>query len=386
MDCRMGTGSGGASDAARRARTRLQRLVALCACGVITALGCSGTYTPTIGGAPEPTDSGAALDAIGSLEGGASGTDARPSADDAGSRPDAAALDGATLDATTSAQDGPSSTMDSMSSAQDGPSSTMDSMSSAQDGLSSTMDATTQSDGHSSGSDTGVAKSDASIADGSSMDSTAADGRPGPTYASCLAILKAEPESPSGTYVIRPGEDSLTVRCDMSFADGGWTLVQSTNGGTCSPATEAAGAVTVGSCAYMPTATVMALAKVSTTVHVRTPSLLAEPLAYVTSVTTLPIQNLQMGLVLNANEAVGDPAIEEAAWTVVGDPGGAILFGRTPQSILDFTCSVTTDVWPGVYRACGNGADGFALDVTDKTSVWNWELRAINVPMEVYVR
>ena len=47
---------------------------------------------------------------------------------------------------------------------------------------------------------------------------------------------------------------------------------------------------------------------------------------------------------------------------------------------------VTTDVWPGVYRACGNGADGFALDVTDKTSVWNWEFRNVNVPMEVYVR
>jgi hypothetical protein len=339
---------------------------------VIEALGCSGTYTPTIGGAPDPTDSSAALDAIGSLEGGASGTDAHSSADDAGSRPDAAALDGATMDATTSAQDGPSSTMDAMSS--------------AQDGLSSTMDATTQSDGHASGSDTGVAQSDASMADGSSMDSTAADGPTEPTYASCLAILNAAPGSPSGTYVIRPGEDSLTVRCDMTFAGGGWTLVQSTNGGTCSPATEAAGAVTVGSCVYMPTATVIALAKASTTVHVRPASLLPEPLAYVTSATTLPIRNLQMGLVLNANEALGDPAIEEAAWTVVGDPGDALLSGRTPQSILDFTCGVTTDVWPGVYRACGNGADGFALDVTDKTSVWNWEFRNVNVPMEVYVR
>jgi hypothetical protein len=180
---------------------------------------------------------------------------------------------------------------------------------------------------------------------------------------------------------------SLEVHCDMGFAGGGWTLVQSTNGGSCTPATETAGTVTLGSCAYMPSAALTALAQGSTTVQVRSASGSAAPTAYIASATALPMQNLRMGLITNANETVGDTVAEEAAWTVVGDPGKATSQGRTPQSILTFTCSVAGEMWPAVYRACGNGADGFVLDVVDNVSFWNWGITPrVNSSMEVYVR
>lgn len=225
-------------------------------------------------------------------------------------------------------------------------------------------------------------------ADGAPADGATADSAPPDTsYASCLAILNATPASPSGTYVINPAGTSLTVHCDMAFAGGGWTLVQSTNGGTCSPATETARAVALGSCAYMPSGALTALAMRSTTVHIRTASGSAPPVAYVTSATGLPIQNLRMGLVTNAGEPVGDAVTEEQAWTVVGDPGNTSKQGRTPQSILAFTCAVTGEMWPSVYHACGNGADGFALEVADNVSIWNWGVMPhVNVPIEVYIR
>jgi len=243
---------------------------------------------------------------------------------------------------------------------------------------------TTPADGSVSGVNGGIDASDSAAAtDGPPTDS----GPTATSYASCLAILKAAPTSSSGTYVIFPGGTSLAVHCDMDFAGGGWTLVQSTNGGSCTPVTETAGPVALGSCTYMPSAAVTALAQGSTTVHVRTASGSAAPVAYITSATAVPIQNLRMGLVTNANEPVGDAVTEEAAWTVVGDPGNANKQGRTPQSILAFTCAVTGEMWPAVYHACGNGADGFVLEVLDNVSFWNWGVMPhVNIAMEVYVR
>ena len=137
----------------------------------------------------------------------------------------------------------------------------------------------------------------------------------------------------------------------------------------------------------MPNGVLTALALASTTVHVRTASGSAAPVGYVTSATAVPIQNLRMGLVTNANEPVGDAVTEEAAWTVVGDPGNATKQGRTPPSVLAFTCAVAGEKWPAVYHACGNGADGLALDVVDNASFWNWGVMPhVNIPMEVYVR
>ena len=238
------------------------------------------------------------------------------------------------------------------------------------------------------GQDGGLdAPDSAPSADGAPTDGPVVDSdSQAASYRSCLAILEATPASSSGTYLIAPGGTAVEVHCDMGFGGGGWTLVQSTNAGSCSPATETAGTVALGSCAYMPSGALTALAQVSTSVHVRPASGAAAPAAYLTSATVLPIQNLRMGLLTNANETLADAGAQEAAWTVVGDPGNAAAQKLAPSSILAFTCSVAGEMWPSVYHACGNATDGFALDVHDKTSVWNWSVRQTNVAIEVYLR
>jgi hypothetical protein len=307
-----------------------------------------------------------------------------------------AQADGGETDGAAGESDGPPIFVASANNAEDeGPDDSTDATLSARDGTSPAPDdaspapddaSTMESEGAVSNANSGV---DASDSDGSPTDGgvVGLEGPPEATYGSCLEILDAAPTSSSANYTIALGGSSLEVYCDMNFAGGGWTLVESTNGGDCTPATETAGTVALGSCTYMPSAALTALARGSTTVHVRTASGSAPPLAYITSATALPIQNLRIGLITNANEPVGDPVAEEAAWTVVGDPANAVNQGRTPQSILAFSCSVAGETWPAVYRACGNGADGFVLDVVDNVAFWNWGITPhVNIAMEVYVR
>ncbi len=202
--------------------------------------------------------------------------------------------------------------------------------------------------------------------------------------ASCLAILQAAPASQSGSYQIQPpGQSSTQAYCDMAFSGGGWTLVQSTNGGSCTPedgSTE--GVVSLGSCAYMPIASVEALAQGATAVHVRTASLGSAPTTFITSATPYAIQNLQQGNILNAGNLINDTAAEqEAQWTVVGDPGGV----SPPGSDLWFNCSVAANPsWPNVYWACDN-QNGFHL--MGSWSTWNYMYdQSPKTPMEVYLR
>src|SRR5580704_2380727 len=118
----------------------------------------------------------------------------------------------------------------------------------------------------------------------------------------CLQVLQSNASAATGTYNVSVEGAELTVFCDMTFAGGGWTLVESTNGGTCAPATATQGMVAEGSCAYLPAGTVEALAARSTVVHIRAASGEAAPTQYLTSTaSSIPIQNLVQGLELSSN-------------------------------------------------------------------------------------
>jgi hypothetical protein len=193
---------------------------------------------------------------------------------------------------------------------------------------------------------------------------------------SCLAMLTAEPSSTSGTYtILPPGQSSTSVYCDMSFDSGGWTLVESVNAGTCAPDNATVGTVTQGSCTYMPTASMEALANDATAVHIRTAAGAGPPTTYVTSVTAVEVQNMAAGNCANAGAALlaDTKAEQEAQWNVVA--GGNLVVGS-----MWFNCAVP-ETWPSVYHACGNGA-GFHL-VTNKST---WNFSKPNIAMEVYLR
>ena len=188
----------------------------------------------------------------------------------------------------------------------------------------------------------------------------------------CRSIHAAQPALPSGAYTIDPDGSGpiaqTTAYCDMSFDGGGWTLAESTTGGS-GPTDGTAGIVTQNSKTYMPINVMTALAGVSGRVHVRTASGAALPTVYVTSKSVVPMNNLRNGVLLNTGVAYGQ--VTRTQYDVVG---------QLP-SILDYSCGVSGS-WPSVYWACNNG-NGWHL-LTD-TSKWVFSSVA-EQNMEVYLQ
>ena len=191
---------------------------------------------------------------------------------------------------------------------------------------------------------------------------------------SCDAIHTTYELLPSGQYTIDPDGagpvNPTSVYCDMMYNDGkgagGWTLIESIQSGE-DPSATTSGVVTQGTTSAMPLATVMALALVSTQVHIRTPG--SESMQSVTSVAgSSPIDHLQMGQLLNS---LSDSQ-QVANWTGPYATSG----------YLSFSCSTSGYSWPSVYWACGN-ATGLTLRST--SSEWQSSANTLE-PFEVYVR
>jgi hypothetical protein len=195
----------------------------------------------------------------------------------------------------------------------------------------------------------------------------------------CAAIQTVISILGSGNFQIDPdGSDPgapFQAYCDMNFDGGGWTLAESTNGGSCGPGVEVSDVVSQGTCAFMPIASVEALANLGTSVHVRSASGFSTPTKYATSATGLPIANLRLGALLDANE---DATTAETHWTTVG----------VPASALDFSCVPGSGApgWPSVYWAACNGSGWHLVSPPGQGNYSTWQWNTANVAMEVYVR
>jgi hypothetical protein len=233
----------------------------------------------------------------------------------------------------------------------------------------------------------------------------------------CNSILSAGSLSGDGLLSIDPDGSgpiaAFQAYCVMGgVAGGGWTLIESAN----NPKLCTAGAVTQGTCSYMPLATMQALANLSTQVHARTPVAAGhDPTNYATSVVATDsqvIQNLRNGAILNANVVVGTSnadnaafAVQQALWPTfasgVGDgPVSASVFNFWNVGGPACGAQIAADTWPSIYWACDNGGappDGGTNDTVGaplggwhltkaQTGYSKWEWQDVNHFLEAYAR
>jgi hypothetical protein len=193
---------------------------------------------------------------------------------------------------------------------------------------------------------------------------------------SCKTLLAAHPNIASGVYTIDPDGNgnipAIDAYCDMTFDSGGWTMVLSTAFGS-DPAASVAGPVLPRTTAHVPSATLTALAALSSQVHVRTHA--TQGTRSVTSkAATAPITRLGA---LGMLESGASGPSNLADWT------GPFA----DNAHLQFTCTTFNGAYPSIYQSCGT--NGMHLWTGQGGhSRWNWLAgnRSLNEPMEVYVR
>ncbi len=193
---------------------------------------------------------------------------------------------------------------------------------------------------------------------------------------SCKTLLAAHPTLKSGVYTIDPdGNGSIApfdAYCDMAFDSGGWTMVLSTAFGS-DPGASVAGPVLPRTTTHMPSATLTALAALSSQVHVRTHE--TQGTRSVTSkAATQPI--VRLGALGMLESGASGPS-NLADWS------GPFA----DNTHLQFTCTTFNGTYPSIYQSCGT--NGMHLWTGQGGhSRWNWlgGNRNLNEPMEVFVR
>jgi hypothetical protein len=195
--------------------------------------------------------------------------------------------------------------------------------------------------------------------------------------ASCAELFARDATLPDAVYALDVDREGplgpIAAHCLMS--DGGWTLIMAS--GALGPDDQRAETVVrPSSRTYLPLAYVQALAAISHEVRIRTAS---DPTRMITSVPdTLAIENLRMGLVLNAGSPL-DAASDDASplWTGPFALDASRLWHTCEQPPATMTASAYPDVF---HAGCNSG--GLHLRAHQST----WAVASPNEALEVLVR
>ena len=192
---------------------------------------------------------------------------------------------------------------------------------------------------------------------------------------SCGALVGAT----TGIQQIDPDLDGpippFDAHCDMDFDGGGWTLILATADGM-GPTDGTEGVVLPGSNTHMPTATMLALAMVSSQVHLRSAGQAATRSA-TSPPDSLPIVNLRLGKMLERTAA----AYSDAHWVM----GSALSHANMTRINMSQQCADAEAAdrdYPDVYHACNNEN---GLHLLGGLSTWNLASSPPE-PLELYIR
>ncbi|WP_394832689.1 hypothetical protein LVJ94_39915 [Pendulispora rubella] len=197
-------------------------------------------------------------------------------------------------------------------------------------------------------------------------------------FRTCKELKASFPVAATVLYVLKPGDEKTVTRCEMEFDGGGWSLIEATSnqrGPSDLAEANAELPIDVESNCYMKTATMKALAGLSTQIHIRQN---ADPNDSLSSnaESTVLLDNLRAGNILNYDLHKLSKDQQVALWTG----------SRANVDGVSFSGNVNDRRYPDIYWS-RNNAKGLHFFGVLSTFKWDGDTnRANNQPMEIYLR